>query len=314
MRAVVKHRIVKVGLIVVVAISLGTFVTMRLSHAGTNLNIEAESGTPSSAASIVSDTTASAGNAVKFGQAVSGGSNPDPVGQSAGVWTMKFNDEFNVSSVTTVDAPNGLVRFGSGPTWKAWYPNATVGDGNAHSNNPGAELEYYDISGLSADGNNAILTATHNNAHSGYAYTSGMLQSNPTFNPLYGYTEARIKAPGAGGSWPAFWIISSAYDWPPEVDIFENFGDANSYKASNFGPSSSVFGNVINTSVTNWHVYGLLWKANKLTWYLDGTQVANETVVGSIPTEPMYLVLDLAVNNTNNNTFSTQVDYVRYWQ
>ena len=160
------------------------------------------------------------------------------------------------------------------------------------------------------------LTATHDNIHSalGLPYTSGMIQSNPSFNAEYGYAEARIKAPGVDGSWPAFWMIPSNYDWPPEVDIFENFGDAGSYKASNLGHDSNVFANVINTDVTAWHTYGLLWSPTQLTWYLDGVAVANETVTSSIPQQPMYMVLDLAVRDSNTATFATQVDYVRYWQ
>jgi beta-glucanase (GH16 family) len=240
--------------------------------------------------------------------------NPDPVGQPAGQWTLKFQDEFNASSVTILDAANGLVSFGSGPTWKAWYPNDAVGDGDQHSNNPGTELEYYATSALSVSNSVVSFNATHDNAHSGYSYTSGMLQSNPSFNAQYGYAESRIKSPGVSGSWPAFWMIASAYEWPPEVDIYENFGDTGSYKASNFGSGATVMGDQIDTTVTNWHVYGLKWTSTHLYWYLDGSLVDTETNSASVPQELMYLVVNLAVRNTDTNTFSLETDYVRFWQ
>jgi beta-glucanase (GH16 family) len=237
----------------------------------------------------------------------------DPMGQPVGTWTLKFDDEFNASTVNTIDAPNGLVKFGSGPTWQAWYPSALVGDGNAHTNNPGTEIEYYDITGLSVGSGILNLTATHNNAHAGFAYTSGMITSNPSFNPKFGYAEARIKSPAVAGSWPAFWMIPSSYKWPPEVDIYENFSDPGFYKASNFG-GGTVFGNQINTDVKQWHTYGLKWTATQLIWYLDGAQVASEGKASAIPQEPMYIVANLAVTNTSTPAFGAQLDYIRFWQ
>lgn len=243
-----------------------------------------------------------------------GTTNPDPVGQAAGVWNLVFRDEFEASSVNVVDAANGLVKFGAGPTWQAWYPNDAVGDGNKHSNNPGTELEYYDISGLSVANSILTLTATKDGAHAGYPYTSGMIQSNPSFNPLYGYAEARIKLTAGAISWPAFWMISSTYEWPPEVDIFEDFGDGAHYLVSNYGSGATVHGTNVDAITTDWRTYGLKWTATKLVWYCDGVAVATENVAGSVPKVPLYLVCNLAVNNNDAASYTTQVDYIRFWQ
>jgi beta-glucanase (GH16 family) len=230
-----------------------------------------------------------------------------------------MSEEFG-GSLTVLDSnqtTGGFVKFRSdGPTWKAWYPNDTVGDGNQHSNNPGTEQEYYDISGITMSGTELVLTATKDNVHSGLPYTSGMIQSNPSFNPLYGFAEARIKCPATDGSWPAFWMIDSAYAWPPELDIMENFGDATTYKVSNWSGSSSVFGQVVNTSVTSYHTYGLNWQSGSIQWYLDGSVVATETAFPSAAvTSPLYVVLNMAVRTTNTATpQAMQVDYVRFWQ
>src|SRR3546814_2016012 len=39
----------------------------------------------------------------------------------------------------------------------------------------------------------------------------------------YGQYEFTAKMPNRRGSWPAFWLISTA-GWPPEIDIYEGFG------------------------------------------------------------------------------------------
>ena len=263
-----------------------------------------------SAASTTSVASSTSAAAVPF---------PNPVGQSPGVWTGVFRDEFMGSSVRVLDSDQttgGTVRLSpGGPIWKAWYPNDAVGDGNQHSNNPGTELEYYDFSGLSLDGASTLtLTATHDNLHGSLSYTSGMIQSSPTFNPLYGYFEARMKLPAVSGSWPAFWMISSSFEWPPEFDIMENFGAPGSYECSNQARGRSVFADHISVDVTQWQVYGFKWSAGYATWYLNGTQVADETNSASVSSVSMYLVANLAVRNADTASFAAQVDYIRGWQ
>src|SRR6478609_4165774 len=106
-------------------------------------------------------------------------------------WTLKMSEEFG-GSMTVLDSPNGLVKFRSdGPTWKCWYPNDTVGDGNQHSNNPGTEKEWYDTSRVSLVSGALQFDAVQDNVHSGVGlpYTSGLIQSNPSFNQKYGFFE-----------------------------------------------------------------------------------------------------------------------------
>jgi beta-glucanase (GH16 family) len=247
---------------------------------------------------------------------------PPPVGQALGVWTGVFRDEFTGTSVTVLDSnqtTGGTVRLSpGGPIWKAWYPNDAVGDGTQHSNNGAAEKEYYDYTALSLDGVSTLtITATNDGVHSGVGlpYTSGLIQSNPSFNPVFGYFECRLKVQSASGSWPAFWMAASSFAWPPEFDIYEDSNNSTSnYEVSNFTSGHTVFGNVITSDATAYHVYGFKWASGVATWYLDGVQVANETNAGSVPSGAMYLLCNLAVNNTNTSTFSMQVDYIRAWQ
>lgn len=234
-------------------------------------------------------------------------------------WTLAMSEEFG-DAITVTDAPNGLIRFrNGGPLWRAWYPDSAAflaqTPGGAHTNNPGTELEYYDTSQVSLVGGALNLAAVQDSVHSGLPYTSGMIQCNPAFNPTYGVFEARLKVDGRAGSWPAWWMIPSSYEWPPEFDIMENFGSSTTYKMSNWYGATSVWDQSQATTCTSYHTYGLKWTSNSAVWYLDGTVVATETnIPGSIPTVPMYVVMNLAVRGTDYTSYSMQVDYIRCWQ
>lgn len=251
---------------------------------------------------------------------------PDPVGQSPGVWTGVFRDEFTGAKVVT-DATNGYVNFG-GPRWSAWYPPfasfMSQSPGQNHTNNPGRELEWYDYSALSTSSSVLSMTATYDQVHSGLPYTSGMIISYPDFSFLHGYVEARIKCPQIAGEWPAFWMQAATDVWPPEIDMYEQFGnDPPTYTScwQNSGPPSTHVDRFVPTSDTlNWHVFGMKWTAASLTFYLDGTQYVQDTTAGDIPTIAMNVVLNMAVDG--NQTFtagvgypaSFQADYIRVWQ
>jgi beta-glucanase (GH16 family) len=247
---------------------------------------------------------------------------PDPVGQSAGVWTNILNDEFT-SAMTVTDATNGLVNFG-GPTWRAWYPDGpsflAQSPGGAHTNNVGRELEYYDTTGLSTSGGILSLTARNFTTVSGLPYTSGMIQSNPTLNFLHGYAEARMLSPQINSVWPAFWMIPADYSWPPEIDIMEQQGGGGGRLSASLWSAQPMLNQTFPTvDLSQWHVWGVKWTASEVTFFIDGTQVWTVTDATRIPTKSMYVVVNHAVDGSGtvtagNYPLSVQVDYVRVWQ
>ena len=71
------------------------------------------------------------------------------------------------------------------------------------------------------------------------------------------------------------------------------------------------------------HVFGVNWQASGLTWYVDGTPVAQCTTAnGGISAKPMYLVMNLAVGGSmpgapNASTAfpaRMSIDWVRVWK
>lgn len=257
---------------------------------------------------------------------------PDPVGQSAGVWTGVFREEFT-SAMTVTDSGLGLVNFG-GPTWATWFPNTTnwtsQSPGGNHTNNTGREKEYYDPSAISVSAGVASLTATFDSAHSGLPYTSGMLSTFPTYKFQYGYIETRMKLPRVAGTWPAFWlpvadVTGGTIIWSAEVDMMEQFGNTATYGVTTWrnGSGSLSPGDLnlspVTTDTSQFHVYGLKWTSAGMWFYLDGSQVKLDTNNLDNPANNMYVVINLAIDGNQSFTDGVgypckiDVDYVRCW-
>ena len=71
-----------------------------------------------------------------------------------------------------------------------------------------------------------------------------------------------------------------------------------------------------------WHTFALDWQPGALVWYVDGVERWRYADASTIPDEPMYLLLDLAVGGDwpGAPDASTvlpsyfDVDYVRVWE
>jgi len=174
------------------------------------------------------------------------------------------------------------------------------------------ELEWYRPEQVSVADGTLRLTAAPNryDASDGntYDFTSGMVTTGP--NPdddrakvaiTYGTVEARFKAPAGRGLWPAIWMLPASKESRPEIDLLEMIGQDPSELILHFHPedrdadSPSKRIRVSDPDLAgDWHTVGIIWTPNKLAYTLDGEQVW--TVTGSqVPSEPMYLVMNLAV-------------------
>ncbi len=172
-------------------------------------------------------------------------------------------------------------------------------------------------------------------------YTSTRLISKGKKEFTYGRMEARMKLPGGKGTWPAFWMLGANIDqvgWPAcgEIDIMEHVGyDPNNVSAALH--TSSSYGNTVNHKLEeligcedNFHVYGVIWTAENMKFYIDTPDNVYYEYSPSIKNDdtwPFYkdqfFLLNIAVGGNwggaegvDDSIFpqSMEVDYVRVYQ
>jgi beta-glucanase (GH16 family) len=211
-----------------------------------------------------------------------------------------FSDDFNTLSL----------HSGSTGTWDTkywWAPNK----GATLSTN--GELEWYinpsyaptsSVNPFSVS--NGVLTISAEKTPDaiksqigGYNYTSGMLTTHSSFAQTYGYFEMRADMPSEQGAWPAFWLLPESGKWPPELDVVEMTGqdthtvDVTVHSAATGTHTMQSTGVQVN-STEGFHTYGVLWKSDTITWYLDDTAVAQAATPADMH-DPMYMVVNLAI-------------------
>jgi beta-glucanase (GH16 family) len=236
-----------------------------------------------------------------------------PIGQS-GFGDPIFSDEFLDDEL--------------GPKWDPWYPNTPFWNATqpgGHKTNTD-EPQGYDETGITFDEEGMIFTLRNeNHAVPELPYTSGMVTSYPSFNPTYGYFEARMKLANVNGAWPAFWMDRTDQVWPPEIDWMENWGrpsfnteTSHTYHFPDGGGSSTTPYSWAGENLEDWHVYGGLWEPGRIRWYCDGN-LAKDLVDERINDQPMYLICNLAGDKNEEAPvpedlpFSIRVNYIRAW-
>ena len=177
---------------------------------------------------------------------------------------------------------------------------------------------------------------------------SGAVESADKITFTYGKVEGRLKTTAHSGNFPAFWMMpnKSTYGgWPSsgEIDIFEQINNENtSYHTIHShwanGAGDGGLGNGGNpqkggtsaTTTGDYHVYGLEWTENMLTWFVNGKKVfsyAKSTNQDDLDQKqwpfdkPFYLILNQSVGNGGwaanpdlNFTYETKFDWVRVYQ
>ncbi len=158
----------------------------------------------------------------------------------------------------------------------------------------------------------------------GFAYTSGLLITQPTFSQQYGYFEMRARLPAGKGVWPAFWLLSEDATWPPELDILEQTGDDTIYQtvhtAQDGAPEETGFKVDTPGATTGFHTYGALWTPDRVVWFIDGKQTASAATPADMR-KPMYILLNLAIGGGMTGDPAPQtafparysLDYVRVY-
>lgn len=173
-------------------------------------------------------------------------------------------------------------------------------------------------------------------------YTSARLNSKFAFK--YGRVEVRAKLPIGVGTWPAIWTLGKninepggyfypthgSKNWPAcgEIDIMEHWGSNQNYiqsamhTPSSFGGTVNYGGQTIPTASSDFHIYTLVWTAEKMDFFVDGVKhYTYNPSVKNASTWPFdaeqYLLLNVAIQNIISSSFTQsamEIDYVRVYQ
>jgi beta-glucanase (GH16 family) len=157
-------------------------------------------------------------------------------------------------------------------------------------------------------------------------YESGMINSDGALAFRYGYVEIEVQVSDVPGVSAAFWLLPFDRFWPPEIDIFEVRGFepdvvhfSHHWVGEDGHPASATRRKTGPDRSRKSHVYGLLWSADELIWYLDGIERFRRG--DEVPQMPMKMLATLAVGGDwagppDADAFpaTVRIDGIRLWQ
>jgi beta-glucanase (GH16 family) len=212
--------------------------------------------------------------------------------------TLVFSDEFNGDSIST----------------DRWMKKNASWPGGS-----------YGIEHVTTDGSNLVVNNGAITIEGKKDSSSGYFSAVPSFK--HGYFESRIKMKVTQGAWPAYWL-SSTSRWPPEWDIFEFASDSlvcyqtPHIAAGGKDTCADLSSNRLSGNNNVYHVYGLLWTASGVTWYIDGKATKHCSVSSDNTNDFMWLMYDVAIggswpglpNATTQWPITLTTDYSRVFQ
>jgi beta-glucanase (GH16 family) len=209
-------------------------------------------------------------------------------------------------------------------TWHAnrWFASSCAAGATS------GELQWYRPGNVSQSNGKLVLTARSGanscseSTWSGTkAYSSGWAQTGgfrsaagvgePGYTFTYGRVDVRFRADAGRGLWPAIWLLAPGeeradgklpYPSRPEIDILEIHGDEPDLWRFHLHSTDARTGAAVDPgehydgpdTSTGYHTASVDWRADRITWLVDG--VARWTYTGpGIPQQPMYLIVNLAV-------------------
>lgn len=203
-----------------------------------------------------------------------------------GAWRLVFNATFagskldrSVWSSCYPWEPSGCTNFGN--TEYEWYlaSQAQV-SGNA------LHLIAQPIQTLGKDADGAPKT---------YVCRSGTVNTYQSFHFEYGHLQVVATVPSGPGLWSGLWLAAANRQWPPEIDLLEDWGPPSAHAGIYFHPAVGprVMAKPPIADFSNgWHIFDLYWSPSNLTWYIDGRAVLSTSL--HIPHQMMYFIADLA--------------------
>ena len=245
---------------------------------------------------------------------VSIGCSTDETQQVTNFTELTLSEEFD-----TDGAPNSSIwGFDIGTGFNGWGNN---------------ELQYYTSRTENVNIQNGVLLITaQKEQFNGSSFTSARLTTKDLFEQKYGRFEARIRMPGGGGLWPAFWLLGADCEdvgeridsnWPQcgEIDIAEYrrqeptiisgtvHGPGYSGLTVPQGQITKSYDLVNDRFDTGFHIFGIEWGPDYINFYVDDVlynQITPEDLTVTpddgtgelgdwVFNKPFYIVINLAV-------------------
>jgi len=214
--------------------------------------------------------------------------------------TLVFSDEFSGAGI---DETKWNTRYN-------WGPDAFLVDEQQYyvdtQNAPDFGFDPFVFDGevlsITAQATPADLAASAK----GQPYLSGVLTTSDKFAFTHGYAEIKARMPEGVGLWPAFFMLGAQnIDLKPQLFVVEGRGSETSTVYHRYNHANDA-GEVVAADrissqgadfSADFHVYGVAWAENKLTFYIDG--VRRHTISSDkVANQDMYLLLNLAVGGS----------------
>jgi beta-glucanase (GH16 family) len=224
-------------------------------------------------------------------------------------WKMVFNCEF--------DSAKDLKKWNVMSRW----------------DNANNELQAYRANNVSVHNGCLYIEARKQDIVDGgrtKKYTSGRMDTDKKFSIKYGRFDCRFKVPRGKGYWPAFWLLPSSGNWPPEIDWMEILGhrpeiiEVTNHYGSHVNGKHPWHGpkryETHPDFSEEFHTLSGVWNEREIICYVDGKQISVSH--DGVPHEKMYVILNLAVggdlpgspDDTTPFPASFVVDYVRVYK
>ena len=226
-------------------------------------------------------------------------------------YTLAFEENFNILSVDSSPPTK------DSSTWYFWPPYGPSGDYGG--------VEWSVVNTQTVQDGALKITAWYDPAldtsHPWKAWRSGNISSKDErgigFSQRFGYFSARIRMPEAGiGAFPAFWLFSDNAIQSRntgqrlEIDIMEWFGknpansNGRSYASTihNWNDNGSQgenslgqFHAIDEDLISEWHVYGCLWRPDYTAFFFDGIEVFRVPTNLAYCNNPAFIMVDYAL-------------------
>ncbi|WOH53847.1 glycoside hydrolase family 16 protein [Bradyrhizobium sp. sBnM-33] len=199
---------------------------------------------------------------------------------------------------------------------------AEVGFGHSSFVDPSSGYDPFKV-----EGGALTITATGDVTPSGIqgSMESGLITTEGDWSQKQGYFEMRADLSDAPHAWDAFWMLPDQQVNPgtpdawQELDVVEHYGENDKGVYSHIhttDPSNGipwqqnrqVYSETANED--GYHTYGVLWEADKLSFYVDG-ELKGSQVTPSDYSNPQYLIANLATQAGAVGGEQMKIDYIR---